>query len=107
VATVIDLSAGVSSADTRRRLVSAPEPKAFGQGFEAWARSMVEQMPEMQLAIDGETIRGSERLGLPAVDVVRAFVVNNHLVLGQLATEVEYGWAMTPITSKRLKHPGS
>jgi predicted transposase YbfD/YdcC len=87
LATIIDLSAGVPSADTLRRLMSALEPKAFRQGFEAWARSVVEQMPELHLAIDGKTIRGSERLGLPAVHVVRAFVVNNHLVLGQLATE--------------------
>jgi predicted transposase YbfD/YdcC len=39
------------------------------------------------VAVDGKTVRGSARLGLPAVHVVRAFVVTNHLVLGQLATE--------------------
>lgn len=87
LATVLDLSAGVPSADTFRRVMSALNPKAFRQGFEAWARAVVEQMPDLHVAVDGKTIRGSQRLGLPAVHVVRAFVVNNSLVLGQLATD--------------------
>lgn len=67
--------------------MSALAPKAFRQGFEAWAKAVVAQMPDLHLAVDGKTIRGSERFGLPAVHVVRTFVVNNHLVLGQLATD--------------------
>jgi len=87
LATFLDLTAGVPSADTFRRVFAALDPKAFRQGFSAWSQAIADKMPELHIAVDGKTVRGSARRGLPAVHVVRAFVVNNSLVLGQLATD--------------------
>lgn len=87
LATFLDLTAGVPSADTFRRVFAALDPKAFRQGFSAWSQAIADRMPELHIAVDGKTVRGSARRGLPAVHVVRAFVVNNSLVLGQLATD--------------------
>lgn len=85
--TFLDLSQGVPSADTFRRVMSALDPKSFREGFQAWAKTVVELVDNLHIAVDGKTIRGSARSGSQAVHIVRAFVVNNHLVLGQLATD--------------------
>jgi len=87
LATFLDLTAGVPSANTFRRVFAALDPKAFRQGFSAWSQAIADKIPELHIAVDGKTVRGSARRGLPAVHVVRAFVVNNSLVLGQLATD--------------------
>ena len=87
LATFLDLTAGIPSADTFRRVFAALDPKAFRQGFSAWSQAIAAQVPELHIAVDGKTVRGSAHRGLTAVHVVRAFVVNNSLVLGQLATD--------------------
>lgn len=87
LATFLDLRAGVPSADTLRRVMAALDPKAFRQGFQSWAEAMCRPLTDLQIAVDGKTARGSAQGALPAVHVVRAFVVSNQLVLGQLATD--------------------
>ena len=87
LATFLDLTAGIPSADTFRRVFAALDPKAFRQGFSDWSQAIAAQVPELHIAVDGKTVRGSAHRGLTAVHVVRAFVVNNSLVLGQLATD--------------------
>ena len=89
LATFLDLEEGVPSADTFRRVFSALDPKSFREGFSAWSQAIAAKIPELHLAIDGKTVRGSAREGQAAVHIVRAFVVNNSLVLGQLATDAK------------------
>ena len=89
LATFLDLSAGVPSADTLRRVMAALEPKTFRERFSTWAQAMASVLPDLQIAVDGKTIRGSGRAGLQAVHVVRAFAVNNKVVLGQLSTDAK------------------
>lgn len=87
LATFLDLTEGIPSADTFRRVIEALDPKAFRQGFEAWAQAIAAKIPGLHVALDGKTVRGSGQRGQRAVHIVRAFLVNNSLVLGQLATD--------------------
>ena len=84
LATFLDLSAGVPSADTLRRVMAALEPKTFRERFSTWAQAMASVLPDLQIAVDGKTIRGSGRAGLQAVHVVRAFAVNGTVQEGRL-----------------------
>lgn len=88
LATFLDLSAGIPSADTLRRVMAALDPKAFREHFAAWAQDLVERVGG-QIAIDGKAVRGSARPseGLRCVHIVRAFLCGNKLVLGQLACD--------------------
>jgi predicted transposase YbfD/YdcC len=89
LATILDLSNGVPSADTFRRVISALEPGAFNACFMAWAQALCEGTAGKLVALDGKTVRHSfdGATGKKALHLVNAWVVENRVALGQLATE--------------------
>ncbi|MGK4002228.1 ISAs1 family transposase [Sorangium sp. So ce1036] len=89
--TFLDLPAGIPSADTFRRVLSALDPEAFSACFVAWMQALVGSPDGKLVAIDGKTARRSfdraaERSPL---HLVSAWVQQNSLTLGQVATDPE------------------
>jgi predicted transposase YbfD/YdcC len=89
--TFLDLSHGVPSADTIRRVMGTVLPGPFRKAFTTWAHHLAECMNQQVIAIDGKTARGSRKPSqdIAAVHVVRAFVAANRIVLGQVAVEAK------------------
>jgi predicted transposase YbfD/YdcC len=87
--TFLDLPAGIPSADTFRRVLSALDPEAFRQAFVTWMQTLVGNTKGKLVAIDGKAARRSfDRANeKSALHLVSAWVRDNQLVLGQLATE--------------------
>jgi predicted transposase YbfD/YdcC len=87
--TFLDLPAGIPSADTFRRVLSALDPEAFRQAFVSWMQTLVGDTKGKLVAIDGKTARRSfDRANeKSALHLVSAWVRDNQLVLGQIATE--------------------
>lgn len=87
--TFLELPEGIPSADTFRRVLSALEPAAFRQAFVSWMQTLVGSTKGKLIAIDGKTARRSfDRANdRSALHLVSAWVRDNQLVLGQLATE--------------------
>lgn len=88
---VFDLSEGSPCADTFRRVISAIRPGAFQKCFTAWMHALVGSTEGKLVAIDGKTARRSfDRASAQSpLHVVRAWVQENHLVLGQVATDAK------------------
>jgi predicted transposase YbfD/YdcC len=99
--TVLTLPGGIPSHDTFRRVFCLLDPVAFQKCFYAWMTVVMRRRgltavpadpPELRpVAIDGKTQRGSARrtVGQSALHVVSAFEVENHLSLGQVATDAK------------------
>src|SRR5512135_2201591 len=99
--TVLTLPGGVPSHDTFRRVVCLLVPVAFQECFYAWMTAVMHRRgltpvplhpPELKpVAIDGKCQRGSARrtVGQSALHVVSAWSVENHLTLGQVATDAK------------------
>jgi predicted transposase YbfD/YdcC len=87
--TWLDLPNGTPCADTFRRVLSALDPQEFHRCFVAWMAALARGTQGKLVAIDGKTMRGSfaRSLGRAAVHMVSAWVAENGLVLGQMATE--------------------
>jgi predicted transposase YbfD/YdcC len=87
--TFLPLPNGIPSADTFRRVISALDPVAFNACFIAWANALSEGTVGKLVAIDGKTVRHSfdGATGKKALHLVNAWVTENRLALGQLATE--------------------
>lgn len=89
--TFLELPSGIPSADTFRRVFSALDPAAFRTAFVAWMRALVGSTEGKLVAIDGKTARrsfdrASERA---ALHLVSAWVRENRMTLGQVATEAK------------------
>lgn len=89
LATFLDLGNGIPSADTFRRVLSAIDPVQFNACFIAWVQALSEGTQGKLVAIDGKTIRHSfdRATGKKALHLVSAWIVENRLTLGQVATE--------------------
>ena len=99
--TVLTLPGGVPSHDTFRRVFCLLDPMAFQECFYAWMTAVMNRRgltpvpldpPELKpVAIDGKCQRGSARrtVGQSALHVVSAWSVENHLTLGQVATDAK------------------
>jgi len=99
--TFLTLPGGIPSHDTFRRVFCLLDPVAFQKGFSAWITSLMARNgltpiatapPELTpIAIDGKAQRGSARrtVGRSAPHVVSAWSVENHLTLGQVATDAK------------------
>ena len=87
--TFLDLRQGIPSADTFRRVLSAVDPKAFNACFIAWVQALAVGTAGKLVAIDGKTVRHSfdRATGQKALHVVSAWIAENRLTLGQIATE--------------------
>lgn len=80
---------GVPSHDTFERVFAAIDSDAFESCFQAWTAELVKHSGGQLIAIDGKTIRRSLDAAdnKAAIHMVSAFCQQNHLVLGQLATD--------------------
>ena len=89
--TFLDLSHGVPSHDTFDRVFSLLDPLAFERGFMKWTDALVKNRKGLFVAVDGKTLRRSFKhaWSKTSVHLVSAFVSENHVVLGQLATDVK------------------
>jgi predicted transposase YbfD/YdcC len=99
--TFLILPGGVPSHDTFRRVFCLLDPVAFQKCFYAWMtalmlrRGLTPLIPEPPalhaIAIDGKAQRGSARrtVGQSALHLVSAFAVEDHLTLGQVATDAK------------------
>jgi predicted transposase YbfD/YdcC len=89
--TAFDLSEGTPCADTFRRVISSIRPDAFQKCFTEWMHALVGTTEGKLVAIDGKTARGSfDRASEKSpLHVVRAWCRENHLVLGQVATDAK------------------
>lgn len=89
---LLDLRQGIASTSTFKRVFRALNPVAFAGAFASWTRALVGTSLEGKLvAIDGKTLRGSfqEPSKRGAIHLVTAWVVENQVVFGQLATEAK------------------
>lgn len=86
--TILKLPHGIPSADTFRRVLSSLDPKAFEACFRRWALALCETTAGKLVAVDGKTVRGTldAKEGKSALHLVNAWVAENDLVFGQLAT---------------------
>jgi predicted transposase YbfD/YdcC len=99
--TVLTLPGGVPSHDTFRRVFCLLDPVAFQECFYDWMTALMDRQgvtpippdpPELRpVAIDGKSQRGSARrtVGQSPLHVVSAWAVENHLTLGQVATDAK------------------
>ena len=87
LATFLDLSTGIPSRDTFRRLFAALNPDAFERCFLTWTAELVRSSGGRLIALDGKTLRRSFQSagGKAAIHRVSAWCQQNHVVLGQLA----------------------
>lgn len=87
--TFLDLPAGVPSADTFRRVLSALDPDAFRGCFVTWMQTLVGSTDGKLVAIDGKTARRSfdGAAEQSPLHLVSAWVHQNNLTLGQRATD--------------------
>ena len=85
----LDLRNGIPCADTFRRVLSALDPEAFNASFIQWVQVLSEGSDGKLIAIDGKTVRHSfdRASGQKALHLVSAWLADNKLCLGQIATE--------------------
>ena len=86
--TFLRLPNGIPGDDTYRRVFAALRPAAFAECFTRWATALVGTTAGKLVAIDGQTLRHSfdRARGQSALHLVHAWVVQNGVVLGQVAT---------------------
>jgi predicted transposase YbfD/YdcC len=101
LSTFLALPGGIPSHDTFRRVFCLLDPLAFQQCFFAWMNALMNQYdltpisldrPVLRpVAIDGKAQRGSARrtVGRSPLHMVSAWAVENHLTLGQVATDAK------------------
>jgi predicted transposase YbfD/YdcC len=83
----LELPHGIPDEDTFRRIFERINPAELMNCLQNWL-GMTGKAGGRHVAIDGKTLRGSGREGdQRAVHIVSAWVNENNLVLGQLATE--------------------
>lgn len=89
--TFLELPNGLPCADTFRRVFTALDPEQFQACFLSWMRSLVDTTDGKLIAIDGKTVRHSfaGEEGKGPLHVVSAWVAQNQLVLGQIATDTK------------------
>jgi predicted transposase YbfD/YdcC len=84
----LSLPNGIPSHDTISRVFRALRPGAFQEAFLEWMTSAHEKLGFKMIAIDGKTLRRSHDASMKsALHAVCAWSVENHLVLGQVATD--------------------
>lgn len=85
----VGLEEGVPTDDTFRRVFAALDTGRFAGQLLSWTQHLQTLSKGRVIAIDGKTLCNSfdDATGKKALHLVSAWSVNNHLVLGQIATE--------------------
>ncbi len=83
------LAKGIPCHDTFSRVFSAIPAQAFQESFFAWLKAIIHLFPENVIAIDGKSIRASQRVGkgLKALHIVNAWSCANGISLGQMIVD--------------------
>ena len=81
---------GVPSHDTMNRIFRLLDPKRFNECFMQWVHTIAATI-EGVIAIDGKTLcnSGDDFRQTSPLHIVHAFAAENHLLLGQLATDAK------------------
>ena len=89
--TFLRLPHGRPAHDTFRYVISRLDPLAFQRCFQSWITALSRATDLKLLAIDGKTLRDSldRAHGKAALHLVSAWATENHLTLGQVATDVK------------------
>jgi predicted transposase YbfD/YdcC len=85
----LDMTNGIPSEDTFRRVLARLDPTAFETALLGWMQAMQEITGHRLVAIDGKTLRGSynKRDGKAAIHMVSAWATENKLSLGQVVVD--------------------
>lgn len=85
----LDLSQGIPSRYTFRRLFSIIQPKQIEQAFIDWAHLLAGNVEGCHVAIDGKSLGGTrnKQLNIKELQVVSAWCEDKSIVLGQVATD--------------------
>lgn len=81
----LELPNGIPDSDTFRRTFERLDPSGLANCLYEWLADLRGDRPTV--AIDGKTIKGSASASRKARHIVSAFVAENQIVLGELATE--------------------
>lgn len=83
--TFLELTFGIPSPDTFRRVFERINPKEFEQCFQMWIQSLIKKLGVEVVAIDGKVLKGSSdrKSQLKALHLVSAWSKEHRLVLGQ------------------------
>ena len=86
---ILELPHGIPSHDTFDRVFAMLDPLAFEKCFMAWTSALIKTCKGLFIAVDGKTLRRSFKRAWSKtpVHLVSAFVAQNQVVLGQLATD--------------------
>ncbi len=86
--TFLELSNGILSDDTFRRVISMLRPDEFEACFQRWTKALSNNHCDI-IAIDGKTLRRSHDNAndKPAIHIVSAWACENKMVFGQIATD--------------------
>jgi predicted transposase YbfD/YdcC len=89
LATFLELPHGIASHDTFDRVFAMLDPLGFEKCFNEWVAALTQEGRGLFIAVDGKTLRHSwkQAWSKTPVHLVSAFVSQNKLVLGQIATE--------------------
>lgn len=82
--TVFELSNGIPSPDTFRRVISRISPDALENLYRQWVRPYVGSCLQKQICMDGKTIRGASKRADHPLHMVSAWVREDKISLGQL-----------------------
>ncbi|WP_016922590.1 ISAs1 family transposase [Prochlorothrix hollandica] len=85
----LDLSEGVPSADTFRRVFECLHAGLWEEAFRCWVQGLTQGQPLDVIAIDGKTLRGSydREQETPALHLVSAWSSQHQIVLAQEAVD--------------------
>ena len=105
--TFLELSNGIPSHDTFRRVFTLIDPDAFEAGFAKWVGSLANRFEREVAAIDGKTVRRSFDRGREqsALHVVSAWASEQGLVLGHSRKRKRFGdaaWTASRTRRNRL-----
>jgi predicted transposase YbfD/YdcC len=89
--TFLRLPNGIPSHDTFRYVFSRLDPLAFQQCFGSWISALSQATDLKLIAVDGKALRDSldRAHGKAALHLVSAWATENHLTLGQVATDAK------------------
>lgn len=89
--TFLRLPNGIPSHDTFRYVFNRLDPLAFQRCFGTWIQALSKATDLKHIAIDGKTLRDTldRAHGKAALHLVSAWAAQNHLALGQVATDAK------------------
>jgi len=82
----MELSSGIPSHDTFRRVMGMIDPKALETCYSSWVRTILPDIKEDMISVDGKGVRGSGKPGLKPIHMISAWSMRAGITLAQLKT---------------------